>query len=55
MSTQARPTGVTIIAILAFIGGIFAIVAGLGSTVLGGILEVRSRRVARLLVGYSAA
>lgn len=38
MSTQARPTGVTIIAILAFIGGIFAIVAGLGLTVLGGIL-----------------
>ena len=38
MSTAVRPTGVTIIAILAFIGGIFAIVAGLGLTVLGGIL-----------------
>ena len=38
MTTAARPQGVTIIAILAFIGGIFAIVAGLGLTVLGGIL-----------------
>jgi hypothetical protein len=38
MSTAVRPTGVTIIAVLAFIGGIFAIVAGLGLTVLGGIL-----------------
>ena len=38
MTTEARPQGVTIIAILAFIGGIFAIVAGLGLTVLGGVL-----------------
>ncbi len=38
MSTAVRPTGVTIIAILAIIGGVLAIVAGLGLTVLGGIL-----------------
>ena len=38
MSTAVRPTGVTILAILAIIGGVLAIVAGLGLTVLGGIL-----------------
>jgi hypothetical protein len=38
MSTSARPTGVTIIAILAIIGGIFAIIAGLGLTIGGSIL-----------------
>lgn len=38
MSTAVRPQGVTIIAILAFIGGILGIVGGLGATILGGIL-----------------
>ena len=38
MTTAARPMGVTIIAILAIIGGIFAIIAGLGLTIGGSIL-----------------
>jgi len=38
MTTQVRPTGVTIIAILAIVGGIFSIVGGLGLTFLGGVL-----------------
>ena len=35
---RARPQGITILAILAAIGGVFALLAGLGITVLGGAL-----------------
>jgi uncharacterized membrane protein (DUF2068 family) len=38
MTVQSRPTGITILAILAAIGGILALLAGLFATVLGGAL-----------------
>ena len=38
MSGMARPTGVTVIAILSFIGGILAILAGAATTLLGGLI-----------------
>jgi hypothetical protein len=39
MTASARPTGITILAILAAIGGVLGIVGGLGVTLLGGLLS----------------
>jgi hypothetical protein len=38
MTASARPTGITILAVLAGIGGVLGIFGGLGVTLLGGVL-----------------